>query len=134
MASAIFAQIRAHFGRLVLLAAWVLLLLWLTLTPSPPCVTGPLGWDKLQHAGAFAVVALLAGWFFLPLVKRPLQGWCWGGLFAVFLGALIEVLQGTLTRTRTADWRDWLADLLGVGVVCLAAACWQRRQAGRSKL
>jgi len=131
VASAVFATIRAHLPRLILLAAWVTLILWLTLTPSPPRMTGVLGWDKLQHAGAFAVMALLAGWFFQPLVWHPIQGWCWGGLFAVFFGVFIEVLQGTLTTTRSADWRDLLADLLGAGVVCLAATCWYRLKAER---
>jgi len=131
VASAIVAKIRAHFPRFVLLVAWVLLVLWLALTPSPPRVSGVFGWDKLQHAAAFAVVTLLAGWSFAPLGTRPLPGWFRGWLFAVFWGALIEVLQGTLTRTRTADWRDFLADLLGAGAVYLAAVYWHRRQAGR---
>lgn len=131
MASTKFAKIRAHFPRLVLLAAWVIMVLWLALVPSPPRVSGVLGWDKLQHAGAFGVVALLAGWSFAPLVPRPLQGWFLGGMFAVFFGGLIEVLQATLTRTRAADWRDLLADLVGGGVVYLAAVYWHRRQASR---
>ncbi len=130
MASAIFAKIRAHFPRLLLLCAWVILVLWLALVPSPPRMPSLLGWDKLQHAGAFSVVALLAGWAFTPLVARSLTGWLLGGMFAVFFGGLIEVLQATLTRTRAADWQDFLADLLGAGVVYLAALSWYRRQAG----
>lgn len=109
----------------------MMLILWLSLMPSPPRAPGVLGWDKLQHAAAFAVVALLAGWAFQPLVPRPLMGWCRGGLFAACFGALVEVLQATLTTTRSADWTDFLADLLGVGVVCLVAGWWQHRHAGR---
>lgn len=132
MASAIFAKIRTHVLRFIPLTAWVIMTLWLSLMPSPPRLPSVFGWDKLQHAASFAVVALLAGWSFAPLVQRPLQGWFRGWMFAVFFGGLIEVLQGALTRSRTADWHDFLADLVGAGVVYLAAVYWHRQKAGRS--
>jgi VanZ family protein len=32
---------------------------------------------------------------------------------AIF-GAIIELLQGILTTTRTGDFNDWLADIVGI--------------------
>jgi VanZ family protein len=44
-------------------------------------------------------------------------------LFPALLGGLIEILQGALTTTRSADWFDFLFDvigaLLGVGIALL---------------
>lgn len=46
----------------LLFVAWGILILWLSLIPSPPVIeTGFLGWDKFQHAFAYGVFTLLAG-------------------------------------------------------------------------
>lgn len=80
--------------------------LTLSLLPSsalPPIDTG---WDKSDHVLGFVVLALLglAGWPDRSLILLA-------GLVA--FGALIEVLQG-FTGYRIADWRDLLADGIGV--------------------
>lgn len=130
MVSAIVTKSKVPWPRFVPLVAWVIIVLWLTLTPSPLQVSGLLGWDKLQHAGAFSVLALLAGWAFAPLGPTPMPGWFRGALFAFFFGGLVELLQEVFTTTRSAEWQDLLADLVGAGVVYLAARYWHRRQAG----
>lgn len=72
-------------------------------------------WDKLQHALAYAALAIVGGLAFpgrrLPLVV---------GL--VLHGAAIESMQAALTTTRHADPADWLADCLGIAVGLLALA------------
>ena len=87
-----------------------MLVLWLSLMPGESA-PGGLGWDKLNHAAAIAAVTWLA---FLAL--RPLS---WAAeaaiLYGTSLGILIEILQGTLTASRSAEWGDLLADLIGAG-------------------
>lgn len=106
--------------RLLLLAAYTVVILWLSLTPAPPSAPEFLGWDKLQHAGAFAFFAFLAGWAFTPLV--PGRAWCWGMALAIACGALVEIFQALFTKTRNAEFGDLVADAAGAGVVWLAMA------------
>ncbi|WP_119154851.1 VanZ family protein [Caldimonas tepidiphila] len=80
---------------------------WLALAPGAPQVPGSLlGWDKLHHLAAFAVLAVVAGLGF-PAASAPVLA----GLLA--FGALIEMLQ-SLTPNRHASWADLVADLLGI--------------------
>ncbi len=69
------------------------------------------GWDKANHALAFAGLAVLGLAAYLARAARVLAG-------LLAFGALIEVLQ-SLTGYRTAEWFDLLAD--GAGL----AAGWQ---------
>jgi VanZ family protein len=64
-------------------------------------------WDKLQHAAVFLVLAV-AGCLAFPKNRLLV---C---LSLVAFGAIIEVLQGTLTTTRTPSVYDWLADIAGI--------------------
>jgi VanZ family protein len=95
---------------LFLCVALTALILWLALMPADSAPSG-LGWDKLNHAGAIAVVTGLA---YFSLSHRN-----WAAtaafLYGTSLGILIEILQATLTTTRTAEWGDVLADLIGAG-------------------
>jgi VanZ family protein len=90
-----------------------------SLMPAPPL---PDPWfpaaDKVQHAVAYAVLFLLgrhAGYGQRTLML---------GLLA--LGAAIEVAQGALTATRSAEWLDLVADALGVGFGHLIAMAIER--------
>lgn len=68
------------------------------------------GWDKSNHALAFAVLGVLGArcWPAMPL--RVLVA------LAAYGGA-IEIAQ-TFTETRMGEWVDWVADVAGL----LAAA------------
>lgn len=79
--------------------------------------------DKFNHAAAFAVLAALGslGW---PEQKAKLVA------FLLFIGAAIEVLQGTQLVARDMDAFDWLADCVGVACGLLVAG-WTRRLAAR---
>ncbi|WP_165892456.1 VanZ family protein [Azotobacter chroococcum] len=95
----------------------VVLALALLKDVSPPLDTG---WDKSNHLLAFGVLALLGH---LGFPGRHVQV-----PFGLFLyGILIEVLQG-LTDYRVADYRDLLADLLGIVLGSLVAAGWLRHR------
>jgi hypothetical protein len=75
--------------------------------------------DKLNHAAAFAVLAIL-GSFGWPEHRMRLV------VFLVFTGAAIELLQGTHLIARDMDILDLAADC--IGMTCgLIAASWTRR-------
>ncbi len=63
--------------------------------------------DKLIHGGAYAVLT-----FFWLLAKPTSKTGIVFGVF--FLGALIELLQGTLTSNRHSEWLDIVANTIGI--------------------
>ena len=73
----------------------------------PQAIVPPMGWDKANHAMAFAVLAML-GCSAFPERKGPVLL----GLLAY--GGLIELLQ-SLTGYRSAETLDVVAD--GVGLL-----------------
>jgi VanZ family protein len=77
--------------------------------------------DKVQHILAFGT---LAGCACLALGS---QRKAWLRVMAAMLafGVFIELVQAFLP-TRSADWRDVLADTLGAGVGVLAIAAMRR--------
>lgn len=95
----------------------------LALSPRPPAVAD-LGWDKLNHLAAFALLGLLAR---LAWPAQRLARWLLGLLV---YGGLLEIAQG-LTPNRQAEWADLLADALGLLVALALAQCWQRWQQRR---
>jgi VanZ family protein len=113
--------------------AWAATLSLLTVTvlflALRPGSGGPtLGWDKANHALAFACLAF-SGLFALRERRRaPL--WVAIGLLA--LGGLIELVQLHVPG-RSAEWADLLADAVGIGLglaaaLVLAARLDRRRQ------
>jgi len=64
-------------------------------------------WDKLQHFGAYA---LLAGLATVAMQARGRWLWALGGLIA--FGAALEILQGMVGRDMS--FRDEIANTLGV--------------------
>jgi VanZ family protein len=92
----------------------------MALALAPPQLPLPdTGWDKVNHALAFAVLALL-GFASDPPRKRVLLI----GLLAY--GGAIELLQG-LTDYRTAEWLDWGADGAGLALSSIVARLSPRR-------
>jgi VanZ family protein len=113
---------RRALPKRLLLAAWGVALLWLALTPQPPKVEHPFfGWDKLHHWAAFCLFTLLAGWAFTGNRR-----WQLAVIAAVAFGALIEVLQGLFTATRSAEFGDLLADLLGALTAYGIVVIWKK--------
>jgi len=99
-----------------LCAGLTVLVLWLSLIPADAVPVAGLDWDKLNHAAAIAAVTFAA---FLAL--KPYR---WAAqtafLYGILLGGLIEAFQAIFTTTRSAEWGDLLADLIGGGLVwCL---------------
>ncbi|HEX3138456.1 MAG TPA: VanZ family protein [Rhizobacter sp.] len=92
---------------------WLLFLLvvvvcYLALVPQPP-KTVDLGWDKLNHASAFAALAV-SGCFGFPGSRRAVLGVLLGLLAR---GGLIESVQ-YFGPGRSCDWHDLVADAVGI--------------------
>lgn len=88
----------------------------LSLVPSDSISSIDLGWDKLDHAVAIAVTTFCAFRMFKSHRWAAPAAFSYG----LLLGALIEVCQAVFTTTRSAEWGDLLADLIGAGL----AWCW----------
>ncbi len=92
-----------------------------------PGAAGPptlVGWDKLDHAAAFAAIALLArcGW---PDTSR----WIIAGLVLAF-GLAIELAQATVAVGRVGSVSDLAAD--GVGIAIGFALAWGLARSARA--
>lgn len=99
----------------VLLAALLVVITYLALVPAPPKVITT-GWDKSNHALAFASLAFSSVW---ALWQRPRQ-WIWLVLALLAYGIGIEIAQSFLPP-READAQDVLADSVGIVIGLLIA-------------
>lgn len=99
--------------RLTFPVLWALLLLWLSLTPSPPQMPGILGWNKLQHAIAYGLLTLLVAQFLTCLRFVDKNVWWQAGGMAMCYGGLLEILQFLAHTGRAAEWGDLAADAVG---------------------
>lgn len=72
--------------------------------------------DKIGHFLAYGVLAAWA-----VMIFRQKRGWWLSAFALVCLGIILEFAQGYFTNTRMMDWRDALADTIGVGLgLCLS--------------
>ncbi|WP_083553187.1 VanZ family protein [Syntrophotalea acetylenivorans] len=100
--------------RLLLFIFAALVILGLSVMPNPPVPqSGILSWDKAQHAFAYAFLMILGGWAFLPMTPSRLDAWRYALFIVVGYGALMEGAQALLTRGRSGDLADILANALG---------------------
>jgi VanZ family protein len=84
----------------------VAVLLYLCLAPGKDLPEVTL-WDKVEHAAAWFVLTAI-GLALWPRRPGRIAG------FALAFGALVEVLQAVMPLGRDGDWRDWVADAIGV--------------------
>lgn len=98
---------------------WIISVCWLSLTSTPPKITGVLGWDKLQHALAYGFLALLATPILIRVRGTASGNWWRVWILTVFLGGLLEILQMTAGAGRTGEWGDLIANALGAWVICI---------------
>lgn len=107
--------------RLALYAIATGVLLYLCLAPAEGLPHVKL-WDKAEHAIAWAVLAG-SGLVLFPRWRIAIA------LYAVVLGGLVEILQGLPQINRDSDWKDWVADIVGVTVAWLIVRLATRRRA-----
>ncbi len=120
--------------RILALVLWVGGVLWLSLTPKLPRLPSDyflLSWDKMRHAGAYALMTLLAGRVFVLFSRTPCRGWFAAAAFALAYGGLMEIAQGLLTEVRQAEFEDMVANVCGIGVSLTGAFVWLRLLEGR---
>jgi hypothetical protein len=125
----IYSLYTSVFFRRIVLLAWVLTILWLSLDPAPP-VPEPniLGWDKFLHAVAYGNLTIIGGWSLAGSASLTNFKWCVVACAAIFLGGLVELLQKALTDTRMAEFGDFLANAAGVGIVLLGVYGFKKYQ------
>lgn len=110
LARMLVAIVRARRPWQLLLVVLIGVVCYLAMTPNPP-PSADLGWDKLNHAAAFATLTV-AGCFAFPGSWRTVL-WVLLGLLA--LGGLIEVVQ-YFVPGRSCDLLDVVADAVGMGI------------------
>lgn len=110
--------------RWAIVAAYMLALF--TVSSGPGVALPPEGnWDKVLHAGAFGVLALLSAW---ALARGPLREATWpvllaASLIAILYGATDEFHQ-SFVPGRDADVFDLFADALGAFAAAGAIRAW----------
>jgi VanZ family protein len=92
----------------------------MVLALAPPRTPMPsTGWDKVNHALAFAVLAVLGRGSYAQHKVRVLLG-------LLAYGGVMELLQG-LTGYRSAEWLDLAADAAGLLLGWpMAGLAWRR--------
>lgn len=81
-----------------------------------PSMPEGIPWDKLVHFGMFFLLSAvsLIDYFRLCKGNPPISRWIfWGFVIPVFYGGVIELLQEYFFVSRSAEWGDWIADILG---------------------
>ena len=113
---------RWRFAFWLAVVAGIVSALWPQPVPNEPWFPGA---DKVEHALSFALllwIGLRAGY------RNPLALAI--GLLA--LGGAIELAQGSLTTTRSAEWLDWCADAAGIAFGWVTVWFAARRRTERS--
>lgn len=111
---------------------WSVLVVWLSLMDHPPRLGGRfLGWDKLHHAVAYALLTVLAGNSWRYLGGGWWSGWMGSSVFALGFGIVMELLQYAKGSVRLADPLDVLANGVGIATVLLTVMIF-RRSAGKT--
>lgn len=89
--------------------AWIMVtvVVWASLTDSPPSLPNVVAWDKAQHFVAYAAMSFWFGSVFTRSIKWP--------FFLVVLGVTLEYLQG-IGGIREMDAMDMLANTIGVSL------------------
>ena len=108
-----FARPRLWLG--IWIFGWVLAIA-LSLIPPPPLHLDIDNSDKVGHLLAYAALSAWA----VMVFARP-RAWFIAALALVALGIGMEIAQGLLTEWRMRDWRDAVANTLGVGLGLLVA-------------
>ncbi|MCF8006375.1 MAG: VanZ family protein [Methylovulum sp.] len=97
------------------LISYCLFIYWLSAQPSLPAPMWFEHQDKVHHAGAYFIMALLvwrtlAYWLSSPLLLAPLSV-----LFCSIYGISDEWHQ-SFVEHRSSDTMDWLADTIGASI------------------
>jgi len=101
--------------------AWVVVVIFISLTPNPPEPVRFWNADKLEHALAYGLLML----WFAQIFSRHMSRLLTAGLL-ILLGVSLEILQ-SFTGYRFFEVADMIANTTGV----LLGWVWSRTGAGR---
>ncbi|MDO9432480.1 MAG: VanZ family protein [Phenylobacterium sp.] len=93
--------------RVAVFLAAVTVILYLTLAPNQDVPGSGMIWDKAAHSIAYGLLTLVG--LFMSTHRR------WMVVAAVWsLGIGVEIAQGLMGFGRQGDWRDALANTIGI--------------------
>ena len=69
--------------------------------------------DKWGHLVAYALLGSLLAVDLIRDNRKCVVVWLVGMVLPIIYGGLIEIIQGAFFYPRTADWMDWIADIVG---------------------
>ncbi|HEY9234908.1 MULTISPECIES: VanZ family protein [Phenylobacterium] len=95
--------------RLGVFLSAVAVILYVTLAPNQDVPGSEMFWDKAAHSIAFGLLVVIG------LLMSTHRRWVVAAA-VLALGIAIEIAQGLMPYGRQGDWRDALADAIGVGV------------------
>lgn len=101
-----------------------------------PALPGGIPWDKLVHFGMFFILSAVSLFDYYKLCKGnpPILRWIfWGFLVPVFYGGVIELVQKYFVVSRSAEWGDWIADILGSLVATVIAIIFLNKRRSSEK-
>ena len=96
----------------IVLLLYFLLIYWLSDQSTLPAPSWFNFQDKVHHAGAYFIMALLAWRFFRHLIKRPIIVFFISIAFCSLYGLTDEWHQSFIVG-RHSDILDWVADTIG---------------------
>lgn len=79
-------------------------------------------YDKLVHAGVFAILTFLLFYAFRNHPESGMSAYrrkILVTIFSILYGGIIEILQSNFISGRSGDWIDFLADAIGCILVFL---------------
>ena len=120
------------FLRWGLCLAYAGLVAYLSLAAHPPVpevVTGFAHWDKVAHFGMYGGMMFFLEW--AGALKRLRYPDLTLGAVAALFGLLMEIGQGTLTKTRQFDIWDEAANVTGVLVFIVVYRLFLRKRQSR---
>jgi VanZ family protein len=94
-----------------------------------PNMPANIAWDKLAHFGMFFVLSGVSLFFYYKLHNgKPKMSRCifWGFIVPVIYGGVIELLQKYLFTSRSAEWGDFVANMLGALFGCVVVVVYFR--------
>lgn len=98
---------------------------------SIPSMPEGIQWDKIAHFGMFFLLSAVIMYDYYRMHnKSPSRTrWIfWGLIVPVFYGGLIELLQKYFFASRSAEWGDWIADIVGSLIATLLALIFLKKK------
>ena len=108
-----------YLCRLSLPVLWAAIICWLSLTSTPPQIQGPLGWDKLLHAAAYALLTVTIAQYLQMHCADSWKAGLFAACLAIVYGGLMEIMQLAMQAGRMAEWQDLIADAVGSAAGCV---------------